>query len=56
MSSKIDEDSKKDETKRGFLSRYKKPLIVIVLLYIILTLALVFLSRTDSVPFDYQVF
>ena len=56
MSSKADEDSKKDETKRGFLSRYKKTLIVIVVLYIILTLALVFLSRTDNVPFDYQVF
>ena len=56
MSSKADEDSKQDETKRGFFSRYKKALIVIVLLYIILTLALVFLSRTDSVPFDYQVF
>jgi hypothetical protein len=56
MSSKEDEDSKKDETKRGFLSRHKKTLFVIVLLYIILTLALIFLSRTDSVPFDYQVF
>lgn len=56
MSSKADQDSKQDETKRGFLSRHKKTLIVIVVLYIILTLALIFLSRTDSVPFDYQVF
>ena len=56
MNSKENEDTKKDETKRGFLSRHKKTLIVIVLLYFILTLALIFLSRTDSVPFDYQVF
>jgi len=48
--------SKTDGTKAGFLSRYRKHLIAIVLLYVILTLALVLLSRTDSVPFQYQVF
>jgi len=36
--------------------RYKKYLIAIVLLYIILTLVLVFKSCSDQVPFQYQVF
>ncbi len=48
--------SKTGGTKQGFFSRYKKYLIAFVLLYIILTLALVLLSRSDHVPFQYQVF
>ena len=41
---------------RSFFSRYKKHLIVLVVLYILLTLALILLSRSDDVPFQYQVF
>jgi hypothetical protein len=48
--------SRTDETKQGFFSRYKKLLIVIVVLYIVLTLALILVSRSDSAPFRYQVF
>jgi hypothetical protein len=48
--------SSNPESRQGFLSRYKKYLIALVLLYVILTPALVLLSLSDRVPFDYQVF
>ena len=47
---------RRGETRQGFFSRYKKHLIVFVVLYILLTLALILLSRSDSAPFQYQVF
>jgi hypothetical protein len=49
-------NSKANGPKRGFVFRYRKYLIAIVLAYIILTLVLIFLSRSDQVPFQYQVF
>ncbi len=48
--------SRTDETRKGFFSRYKKHLIVVVVLYIVLTVVLILVSRSDGAPFRYQVF
>jgi hypothetical protein len=42
--------------KQGFWSRYKKYVIALVLIWVILTLALLFLTGGDNLPFEYQVF
>jgi hypothetical protein len=42
--------------KQGFWSRYKKYVIALVLIWVILTLVLLFLSSGDRLPFEYQVF
>jgi hypothetical protein len=42
--------------KQGFWSKYKKYVIALVLIWVLLTLALLFLPRGDRLPFEYQVF
>jgi hypothetical protein len=42
--------------KQALWSRYKKYVNALVLVWIIVTLVLLFLSSGDRLPFEYQVF